>query len=401
MKVKCPHCGVSGKVDNTLAGSKVKCPQCNDIFLVPLVVSSIPFSEQHTDPSSDQQTSELSENAAQNDIRDTFNKAGHDASDNTDALDLPESQSSDEVEKELQAELDAMLAETCSVCGKGTGDELTFLSNHGLYCQDCHPQDQNQGTKTEPNQEEISAATLISVKTDDSEIKEKANNIPVFSLPDSLSMGALLKQSWIMTSGLKRSIWGGVGIMFIILAGLATATAYLIPPIGAPGFGMFGAWLNVGSQLISTLLSMTFVAGLMYIAVRRVAGKTYSWKMIFSGFGRLGQVFVASLLMSLLIVFGFLLLILPGIYLTIGYSLTLPLILDKGLGPWAAMEASRRVIHQKWWQVFGLYVVMYVIYFVSCIPLGLGMIWTIPMFFSLTGVLYHVLTPAFSEETTS
>jgi len=123
--------------------------------------------------------------------------------------------------------------------------------------------------------------------------------------------------------------------------------------------------------------------------------------MIFSGFGRLGQVFVASLLMSLLIVFGFLLLILPGIYLTIGYSLTLPLILDKGLGPWAAMEASRRVIHQKWWQVFGLYVVMYVIYFVSCIPLGLGMIWTIPMFFSLTGVLYHVLTPAFSEETTS
>lgn len=398
MKVKCPHCGVSGKVGNTLSGSKVKCPQCNDIFLVPLVDSSIPFSEQHTDSSSDQQTSELSENAAQNDIRDTFNKAGHDASDNTDALDLPESRPSDEVEKELQAELDAMLAETCSVCGKGTGDELTFLSNHGLYCQDCHPQDQDQGTKAEPNQEEISAATLISVKTDDSEVKEQTNDIPVFSLPDTLSMGALLKQSWIMTRGLKSPIWGGVGIMVIILAGLTIATAYLIPPFGDTGFGMVGAWLNIGSQFVSTLLSMIFVAGLMYIAVRRVAGKRYSWKMIFSGFGRLGQIIVASVLMSLLIVLGFLLLILPGIYLTIGYSLTLPLILDKGLGPWAAMEASRRVIHQKWWQVFGLYVVMYVIYFISCIPLGLGMIWTIPMFFSLTGVLYHVLTPAISEE---
>lgn len=398
MKVKCPHCGVSGKVGNTLSGSKVKCPQCNDIFLVPLVDSSIPFSEQHTEPSSYQQKSHFSESAAQNGRGDTSNNAEDDPSSRRDSLDLPEPDSSEQIEKELQAELDAMLAETCSVCGKGTGDELTFLSNHGLYCQDCQPQDQDQGTKAEPNQQEISAATLISVKTDDSEIKQKANNIPVFSLPATLSMGALIKESWNMTRGLKISIWGGIGIMAIILAGLTTATAYLIPPVGAPGFGMFGAWLNVGSQLVSTLLSMIFVAGLMYIAVRRIAGKTYSWKMIFSGFGRLGQIVVASVLMSLFIAIGFLLLILPGIYLTIGYSLTLPLILDKGLSPWAAMEASRRVIHQKWWQVFGLYVVMYVIYFISCIPLGLGMIWTIPMFFSLTGVLYHVLTPAISEE---
>jgi uncharacterized membrane protein len=211
-------------------------------------------------------------------------------------------------------------------------------------------------------------------------------------------MGALLKQSWVMTRGLKSSIWGGVFCMAIILAGLTTVTTYLILPLGDPGFGMFDAWLNIGSQLISTLLSMIFVAGLMYIAVRRVSGKSYSWRMLFSGFGHLGQIIVASLLMSVFIALGFVLLILPGIYLTIGYSLTLPLILDKGLGPWTAMETSRRMIHQKWWQVFGLYVVMYVIYFVSCIPLGLGMIWTIPMFFSLTGVLYHVLIPAVSVE---
>ncbi|MBT8360735.1 MAG: hypothetical protein KJO32_07245 [Deltaproteobacteria bacterium] len=398
MKVKCPHCGVSGKVDNTLSGSKVKCPQCKDIFLIPSVDSSIRLSEQQAEPSSYQQTSHFSESAAQYGRGDTSNNAEDDASAGTDSVDLPVPDSSEQIEKELQAELDAMLAETCSVCGKGTGDELTFLLNHGLYCQDCQPQDQDQGTKAEPNQEEISAATLISVKTDDNEVNEQTNTIPVFSLPDRLSMGALLKESWIMTRGLKSSIWGGVGIMVIILAGLTAATTYLIAPFGDPTVGMLGAWLNIGSQCVSTILSMIFVAGLMYIALRRVAGKNYSWKMIFSGFGHLGQIIVASVLMSLLIVIGFLLLILPGIYLTIGYSLTLPLILDKGLGPWAAMEASRRVIHQKWWQVFGLYVVMYVIYFISCIPLGLGMIWTIPMFFALTGVLYHVLTPAISEE---
>lgn len=401
MKVKCPHCSISGKVDNHLSGSKVKCPQCNDKFLIPLVDSSIRLSEQHADPSSHHQINQVTKSAAQNGLEDGAKKAGYEVSDTTEGGDLIESDHSDDIEQELQAELDAMLAETCSVCGKGAGDELTFLSNHGLYCQDCQPRDQDHETKAEPNHQEISAATLNSVSSGDAESTEKAKEIPVFSLPDKLSMRALLKQSWIMTRGLKSSIWGGVFLMTIILAGLTTATAYLIPPFGDPGFGMFDAWLNVGSQLVSTFLSMIFVAGLMYIAVRRVSGKSYSWRMIFSGFGRLGQIIVASLLMSVLIVLGFVLLILPGIYLTIGYSLTLPLILDKGLGPWAAMETSRRMIHPKWWQVFGLYVVMYVIYFVSCIPLGLGMIWTIPMFFSLTGVLYHVLIPAVSVESIS
>jgi len=398
MKVKCPHCGVRGKVDNHLSGSKVKCPQCNDRFLIPLVDSSIRLSERHVDSLSHHQTNPFTKSTAENGLVDASKKPGNAVSDTAEGIDPTEPGSSADIEQELQAELDAMLAETCSVCGKGAGDELTFLSNHGLYCQDCQPQDQDHETQAEPNQTEISAATLISVNGDEAESTEKANEIPVFSVPDNLSMGALLKQSWIMTRGLKSSIWGGVFFMAIILAGLTTATTYLIPPLGDPGFGMFDAWLNIGSQLISTLLSMIFVAGLMYIAVRRVCGRSYSWRMIFSGFGYLGQIFVASLLMSVLIVLGFVLFILPGIYLTIGYSLTLPLIIDKGLGPWAAMETSRRMIHQKWWQVFGLYVVMYVIYFVSCIPLGLGMIWTIPMFFSLTGVLYHVLIPAVSVE---
>ncbi len=65
--------------------------------------------------------------------------------------------------------------------------------------------------------------------------------------------------------------------------------------------------------------------------------------------------------------------------------------MDKGVGPWEAMEMSRRAIHDKWWQVFGAYMVMYLLLFLSMIPFGIGMIWTVPMFFMLTAVLYRVL----------
>ena len=34
MKMQCPHCGVSGKVDDSLLGRKVKCPKCVNTFVV-------------------------------------------------------------------------------------------------------------------------------------------------------------------------------------------------------------------------------------------------------------------------------------------------------------------------------------------------------------------------------
>ncbi len=35
MKIDCPHCGVSGSVDDALAGKKLRCPKCTKVFLVP------------------------------------------------------------------------------------------------------------------------------------------------------------------------------------------------------------------------------------------------------------------------------------------------------------------------------------------------------------------------------
>ncbi len=65
--------------------------------------------------------------------------------------------------------------------------------------------------------------------------------------------------------------------------------------------------------------------------------------------------------------------------------------MDRGAGPWEAMELSRQAVHKWWWQVFGAYLLMYLVYVLSMIPFGLGMIWTVPMFFTLTAVIYRVL----------
>jgi len=34
MKIDCPHCGVHGSVDDSLAGRKLRCPKCSKVFLI-------------------------------------------------------------------------------------------------------------------------------------------------------------------------------------------------------------------------------------------------------------------------------------------------------------------------------------------------------------------------------
>jgi uncharacterized membrane protein len=113
--------------------------------------------------------------------------------------------------------------------------------------------------------------------------------------------------------------------------------------------------------------------------------------MIFKGFSYAAKIIVATIMQSILVAIGFLLLILPGIYLAVGYTMTIPLIIDKGLSPWQAMEMSRKAVHKVWWKVAGLFSVMGLIYLGSLIPLGIGLIWTWPMFIILVGVVYRFL----------
>ncbi len=150
-----------------------------------------------------------------------------------------------------------------------------------------------------------------------------------------------------------------------------------------------GLALGAALQVTLTIAIYPFMAGIMMIGIRRSVELPVSWKLAFGYFSYLLPIVVASILVGIFTTLGFLLLVIPGIYLSLAYILTIPLIVDKGMGPWAAMEASRRAISKHWFKVFGLYFVMGLIYMVSMIPLGLGLIWTMPMFIMVGGILYR------------
>jgi uncharacterized membrane protein len=77
---------------------------------------------------------------------------------------------------------------------------------------------------------------------------------------------------------------------------------------------------------------------------------------------------------------GFLLCLLPGIYLFVAWELfTALLILDKRLDFWPAMELSRKVITRHWWQVFGLALLFLLIMLAGTMVFCLGFFIALPI----------------------
>ncbi len=79
---------------------------------------------------------------------------------------------------------------------------------------------------------------------------------------------------------------------------------------------------------------------------------------------------------------GAVIIIIPVLFLSISWLFALPLVMDKNIEFWPAMEASRKVTFRVWIKVFVLVLLMGIINLVGAIPCGLGLFFTIPLCYS-------------------
>lgn len=95
------------------------------------------------------------------------------------------------------------------------------------------------------------------------------------------------------------------------------------------------------------------------------------------------------IVMTILILIGFVLLIVPGIYLSIAYAMALPLMAEKEMGIWESLETSRKAITKKWFPFFGFFIVMMLIMLAGALALGIGLIWAMPLTVIAYGIVYR------------
>jgi hypothetical protein len=200
------------------------------------------------------------------------------------------------------------------------------------------------------------------------------------------TVGEVMDEAWRLTKGMKGTFWGAAIVIGLIhmVVGMIGGVIFVIVAGRAPG--------QIANQVFNGVINalMTpFQVGLYMMCVRRALGLPISFGTAFSYLNHTGVLLATALLALVMTCLGLALLIVPGIYLGLGYLLANQLVCDQGLSPWKAMETSRRAIHHHWWSVLGLLLLVGLITGASALGLLIPLIWTIPWAAMVTGVLYR------------
>jgi len=161
-----------------------------------------------------------------------------------------------------------------------------------------------------------------------------------------------------------------------VIIGVATAVARQVITIPTlpinPTSGQVAHWLPgfigaiillVGSILILTVVFFPIAQGSsIKLASERIEkGQADLGESIKFAASRLIQIWALSIVVGIIVVLGLIALIIPGIILTIMFSLSFPVLIIENKGVFSSMGRSRELVGHRWLKTFGTFLVFGII----------------------------------------
>jgi len=177
-------------------------------------------------------------------------------------------------------------------------------------------------------------------------------------------------------------------------------------PSGFVGFCLVNVVIHLAlhtlprvSWLVSAGLSAPLFMGNFIVSAKLLQRQTPAFRDFFSGFYFFWPLFLLSLVVSVFIGIGVILLIIPGVYLAIAYLFASCLVVDRRLDFWPAMELSRLTVNPRWFGYFAFTLLLTLLNLAGALPLGLGLLVTIPWSFCAVTAAYADLFGVQSDYT--
>jgi len=157
----------------------------------------------------------------------------------------------------------------------------------------------------------------------------------LLATPPQVQIGRCLAQSWTLLQANFGLLFGATFVVWL----LSTVCQFL-------PFGGVVYWLLRG----------VLYGGLYLIFLNRIRGRTAAIGDVFAGFNiAFAQLVLVSLVSGLLAGIGLVCcLVIPGLYLFVAWTFSVPLVADRRLEFWSAMELSRKIVTRVWFEVFAL-----------------------------------------------
>jgi GYF domain 2 len=103
---------------------------------------------------------------------------------------------------------------------------------------------------------------------------------------------------------------------------------------------------------LSLLFGAVFQGGVYQMFIKRARGQPAELADVYAGFGEhFIQLLLAGIVMAVLTGLGWCCCVLPGIFLAVAWVFAVPLIMDRQLRFWDALELSRQTVTKRWFQI--------------------------------------------------
>ncbi|WP_299942688.1 hypothetical protein [uncultured Microbulbifer sp.] len=203
----------------------------------------------------------------------------------------------------------------------------------------------------------------------------------------SFSIGETISEGWRLSKGKKRTIWLGMLLYMVALLVITAVAGFITGVFTAEGDASITQGLIY--NLITTIIGLPLAAGLTMIGIKIARGEETSGTEVLAYFDKIIPLVIVNFLMGLFILIGFILLVIPGIYLMVAYIFAIPLVVDQNLGPWQALEASRKAVTKNWFSFLGFLILALLIVLAGFLAVFIGTIWALPLIFIAIGVAYR------------
>lgn len=205
----------------------------------------------------------------------------------------------------------------------------------------------------------------------------------------SFQVFALLGEAWATLKGMKGEYWGAVVMLILVSIGLGLVFHLVAQPAADSDNIGLTTVIALIQQIVTTLITAPMSAGIVMLALKHATNTPTSATEIFAYFSKAPRLLLLNIILYVMIFIGFLLFILPGIYLMVAWSMAVPLAVEKNMGVWQALETSRKAVTKKWFKFLGLFLLFMVVITIAAIPLFIGLIWVLPWVTLAYAMLYR------------
>ena len=145
--------------------------------------------------------------------------------------------------------------------------------------------------------------------------------------------------------------------------------------------------------VIGIIVIPAWMAGYLEVMKKLYHGENVEFGDFLKHMNKLGNLWVAFILVYLGIAIGSMLLVLPGIAVAILWSMTFFLIIDRDMDAISAMKASWERVKEEFWMMLALVLVLAIINSIGGMLFGVGVLLTMPFMMFVMWAAYYVLFP--------